>query len=768
MTDVEVASSRPDADDDVFTSEPVLPPRRGFYVDETQFPDGNASLDLIEAGSPTIGLSTNNTPVKKITKIVEDTPRSDKRTFNALANGSIPNASPTIMTKRTIPGSDPTKAPVLSLDPKRPLTDPLGQNSGTFRIANNHVDGVTYSFDSIETASKHGLDGVIAGSSDSIEELNDREPANDLGTQFPPNDIAEDAFEDVSRAGSNRPEQLNAMQTSDDEQQLPETSDEDIGISDVQREREPVQASEDPKGAKSPSVFVKQNGVSPDQEPFSTAQEASSDAAAPPQPQEAATDAVEAEDEAEDVAATNDTPTPTKRKPGRPPKKTYKAGQPNTTADSTSTGPAASAELPVKRDRSGSKRTPRSTDATGVVQSSATGPVAATATSNQKRKRGRPSKTKVESILASVDPDATVSEETSSAEAEASANKCGKKRKEPSSFTAPASASKKAKITPSRISPRKLATTPASYKTSRTNAPSASKSAVLANSLQAKMSAPKKAPVVAKSNDANIKAPVRLAFSNSSIPGRHNIIKFLTARMGGKNVTTPHQDGKNYDALLVSAGQELQKTYKILLSVALGKQILSDAWLTQSALQGEVLDTEPFELAKKSKQKYDVEAGDLVKDGKSRKALLKGRTLFVTPAMKREYGVKGYSDLESLAKVIGAKELICKSKRGIKPTDNDLIIGSEKYSDIDAIGLMEQGAKVFHKEKLSLSIFRGELDLQNDEFRMSEPARRNSSGSSNGKAGSNKVSKAVAKSKVSSGKGAAPAPRPRGRPKKQK
>lgn len=157
----------------------------------------------------------------------------------------------------------------------------------------------------------------------------------------------------------------------------------------------------------------------------------------------------------------------------------------------------------------------------------------------------------------------------------------------------------------------------------------------------------------------------------------------------------------------------LLKTGKLLLSIAYGKQLVTDAWITKSKEAGYLLDPQPFLPANsKQEQEWDFRMSDAV--GKDRRNLLAEKTVYVTPSLKKDYG-GGFKEIEELAKVAGAERIFSKPARDAK-LDGDTIILALENGDLDAVKLRDDGYACFHKDLLSLSILRGRLNLDSDEF----------------------------------------------------
>lgn len=192
----------------------------------------------------------------------------------------------------------------------------------------------------------------------------------------------------------------------------------------------------------------------------------------------------------------------------------------------------------------------------------------------------------------------------------------------------------------------------------------------------------------------------RVAFSNSSVTDIISVKKFFSKK-SLKQVDK--LTNKNYDILVVGTG-EMKKTSKLLKSLLLRKPIATEAWLLQSEKAGRLLDPSDFNPA-------DLDA-DTPRD-----TLLSGKHVVITEQLKTEYG-SGYREVAELAKLAGAESVTSKPTRGCKSEpDESIVLGLEK-EDLEARNFFEHGYICYTKDLLSTSILRGELRLDDDEFKM--------------------------------------------------
>lgn len=163
----------------------------------------------------------------------------------------------------------------------------------------------------------------------------------------------------------------------------------------------------------------------------------------------------------------------------------------------------------------------------------------------------------------------------------------------------------------------------------------------------------------------------------------------------------------------------LRKTGKLLLSIALGMRIVTDEWFFASSKAERLLNTDAFIPHDPDREKeWGFSMPAIV--GKPQRNLLEGKTLYITPALKKDYGKGGFKEIEEIAKTVGVEKVISKPARDVK--DANYIMLALENGDLDAATLHEHGRKCFHKDLLSNSILRGHLDLDSDEFKVEPPS----------------------------------------------
>lgn len=217
-------------------------------------------------------------------------------------------------------------------------------------------------------------------------------------------------------------------------------------------------------------------------------------------------------------------------------------------------------------------------------------------------------------------------------------------------------------------------------------------------------------PQQSVTDDDLYKGPApKVVFSNSAVSDKSQLMKFL--RKHGGSVTERVEEG--VANVLCVGKKDLKKTGKLLLSVALGLRIVTDDWILASSKAERLLKTDNFipEIPGREKE-WGFSMADIV--GKPQRDLFAGKTLYFTPALKKDYQ-SGFKEIEHIAKTVGVKKVVSKAARDLK-FDEDCIILALEQGDLDAVMLHERQWACYHKDLLSTSILRGRLDLDSDEF----------------------------------------------------
>ena len=170
--------------------------------------------------------------------------------------------------------------------------------------------------------------------------------------------------------------------------------------------------------------------------------------------------------------------------------------------------------------------------------------------------------------------------------------------------------------------------------------------------------------------------------------------------------------------LCVGKSAELKKTSNLILAVASGKGIVTDEWISRSATKGELLETDDF-LAKDPKREaeWGTTLSDAIERGKQGIKPLFGYTIHITPSAKKELG-KGFSDIKEIAVFAGA-ECIKATLPRKGPEESPMTVVIAAKNDDELPNLEERSWRAYSKEIITLSVLRGSLNLDSDEFLVS-------------------------------------------------
>lgn len=153
----------------------------------------------------------------------------------------------------------------------------------------------------------------------------------------------------------------------------------------------------------------------------------------------------------------------------------------------------------------------------------------------------------------------------------------------------------------------------------------------------------------------------------------------------------------------------LAKTMKVIQAIALGIPIVTDKWLAESAKAECFLDLSTFKpLVAQQEKEWGF---SLEKVWGVAQTPFKGYAIYFTPALRKTY--TNFREMEKACQALGAKVV---AKRTSKH-DKIIVLAAEE-GDQDADQLIEDGKECYHKDLLTTSILRGNLDLESDEFKI--------------------------------------------------
>lgn len=205
------------------------------------------------------------------------------------------------------------------------------------------------------------------------------------------------------------------------------------------------------------------------------------------------------------------------------------------------------------------------------------------------------------------------------------------------------------------------------------------------------------------------KVPKILLSSESAVQKNPAVKKWLK-KMGAAIIDNVPSRG-TYFVCVVTKEHSL-KSAKVLHSLAMGRLVVTDDWLTDSKTAGEILD--PTKFVHKALEENITH---------NRRRIFSGKRLFFTSPLVSNYK-DGWSDIQEVAKEAGAIEV--DKVPFNKPTylrdyNNVVLFGGEKADNDVSRLISEHGRTVYSKELFTHSILSGELVLD-DEFKLTGSA----------------------------------------------
>ena len=201
----------------------------------------------------------------------------------------------------------------------------------------------------------------------------------------------------------------------------------------------------------------------------------------------------------------------------------------------------------------------------------------------------------------------------------------------------------------------------------------------------------------------------RILFASSTAVGDSKAFKKFLTEKGVEIV----QDIKAASCLCIGKG-EIKKTSKLISAAVLGKDIITDEWVRDSARLKTLQDIESY-CAKDTKreEEWGMKLDEAVARGKQKVQVLKGINVVFTPKAKKELGNTGFTDLKDIAMYAGAADVgTSLSKASWQDDITTLVVGTSEDCDTPAL----DDKRFFNKDIIGLSVLRGTLDLESDEF----------------------------------------------------
>ncbi|KAH4811539.1 hypothetical protein HBH61_091280 [Parastagonospora nodorum] len=198
----------------------------------------------------------------------------------------------------------------------------------------------------------------------------------------------------------------------------------------------------------------------------------------------------------------------------------------------------------------------------------------------------------------------------------------------------------------------------------------------------------------------------RVATSNSSITDKSHAVKFLKKQ--GATLVESTKEG--FNILCVRDG-DLYKTSKVLQAVATGTPIVTDKWLTDSAKANQFLSVDAYRPSvPKQEKEWKFKLDDIFGQPQTP---FEGYTIHFTTSAHALY--KPFTEIEQVCNAAGAVKV---TKKKMDKSGKVIVLAMEG-EDKEAEKLMQDGITCYYRHLLPMSIFRGTLDLDSDEFKIS-------------------------------------------------
>jgi hypothetical protein len=218
-------------------------------------------------------------------------------------------------------------------------------------------------------------------------------------------------------------------------------------------------------------------------------------------------------------------------------------------------------------------------------------------------------------------------------------------------------------------------------------------------------------PLPTTSTNNAQKENVKVFFSNSTTFDQRPFGMKKMRELGVMKTT----DMKRCDYFCIREGVQLTRSYHLLLAVVLGKDIVTEEWLSKSVDANALLDHADYLVEDPVREKeWGTTLAAAVSRGKDKVKVLQGYGVAFTAGLQRQLGSK-FEELRSLAWLAGAKSVTVHTE-ATKVGLIDCIICARE--DDGLLGRFEElSIPCYSKEIITLSILRGKLNIESDEFR---------------------------------------------------
>ena len=198
--------------------------------------------------------------------------------------------------------------------------------------------------------------------------------------------------------------------------------------------------------------------------------------------------------------------------------------------------------------------------------------------------------------------------------------------------------------------------------------------------------------------------------SSSDVEGSSRLTNFLT-----KQGVTQVKSVPDCDILCIGDGEELKKTVKLIQAVSLGKAIVTDAWVKESAQERVLLNHLSYVPRDPTREReWGTTLTAAIERGRQGVKPLLGWKVHCTPFVKKDLG-NAFIELKSIAIQAGATSVQASlPRRSANDAGTTIVVASEH--DPQSEDLRKEGWRCFTKDIITLSVLRGVLDVDSDEF----------------------------------------------------
>ena len=236
------------------------------------------------------------------------------------------------------------------------------------------------------------------------------------------------------------------------------------------------------------------------------------------------------------------------------------------------------------------------------------------------------------------------------------------------------------------------------------------KSAPLAEIVQASPSVRTRASVSSSQSSSAETKPRILFASSTNIDTQPHILSFLR-RHGAIKV----ESVQRCNLLCVGKGKELKKTSKLIKAIASGIEIVTDEWILQSVKDSRLLDPSAYPAKDPEREaEWGITLVEAIAGGKQGRKPFQDWTILFTPTLKKELG-KGFAELKDIATHAGARTVRAAiPRKKSSEMEQTLLLAAECDKDLHYV--QQNGWRCYSKDFLTLSVLRGVLDTDGDEF----------------------------------------------------